>query len=105
MLSNKSASGTSFHDKVWTATYNDMVKAIGEPQYTGIDKSNYMWVCELPKEDVLQGSEVFTVYDWKYYRPLRNGEVVEWHIGSHDAYTSMLAIDYLMDAFSSLLKK
>jgi hypothetical protein len=76
-----------------------MVNAIGKPQYTGIDKTNYMWVCELPT------GEVYTIYDWKYYRPLSEEEVVEWHIGAHDAYTAILAIDDLMDAFSSLLRK
>ena len=101
MLSNKSASGTSFHGQVFTATYNDMVKAIGKPQIAqndGQDKCNYDWICELPT------GEVYTIYDWKYYRPLKNDEVVEWHIGARDAYTALLAIDDLMDAFSSLLK-
>lgn len=89
MLSNKDATGTSWHGQIWTATYNDMVKAIGEPQYSGNDgrdKVNYEWTCELPT------GEVYTIYDWKYYRPLKDDEMIEWHIGARDAYTAICAI-------------
>ena len=77
-LSFKSGSGTSFYDTVITCSYNQLVQAIGEPQYsdnTGEDKTNFDWKCEL------NDGRVFTIYDWKEYRPLKLDEIIEWHIG------------------------
>lgn len=77
-LSTKSANGTSFHDTVITCSYNQLVEAIGEPQgieNTGEDKVNFDWTCEL------NDGRVFTIYDWKEYRPLKMDEIIEWHIG------------------------
>jgi hypothetical protein len=33
---------------------------------------------------------VFTVYDWKHYRPIGEDEVVDFHIG---AYTNHIAFE------------
>lgn len=77
-LSNQSGTGTSFYDTVITCTYNQLVQAIGEPQHsdnTGEDKTNFDWTCEL------NDGQVFTIYDWKEYRPLKLDEIIEWHIG------------------------
>lgn len=77
-LSFKSGTGTSFYDTVITCSYNQLVQAIGEPQYsdnTGEDKTNFDWKCEL------NDGRVFTIYDWKEYRPLKLDEIIEWHIG------------------------
>ena len=80
-LSFKSGSGTSFYDTVITCSYNQLVQAIGEPQYsdnTGEDKTNFDWKCEL------NDGRVFTIYDWKEYRPLKLDEIIEWHIGGNN---------------------
>ena len=70
--------GTSFHDTVIYATPQQLIDAIGSPSYAnneGEDKVNMEWVCETGD------GEVFTIYDWKYYRPLEMDEEVGWHIG------------------------
>jgi hypothetical protein len=80
-LSFKSANGTSFYDTVITCTYNQLVQAIGVPQgsdNTGEDKVNFDWTCEL------NDGRVFTIYDWKEYRPIGKEEIIEWHIGGNN---------------------
>ncbi len=52
---------------------------------TGEDKTNFDFVLET------EAGEVFSIYDWKYYRPLDLDEVVEWHIGSKTPATSFAA--------------
>jgi len=94
-LSFKSASGTSFHDTVIVCSYNQLAQAIGEPQYsenTGEDKVNFDWTCEL------NDGRVFTIYDWKEYRPISKDEPIAWHIGgtskiiTHQALIEMTAL-------------
>ena len=94
-LSFKSASGTSFHDTVIVCSYNQLAQAIGEPQYsenTGEDKVNFDWTCELTD------GRVFTIYDWKEYRPIKPNEQIAWHIGgtskiiTHQALIEMTAL-------------
>jgi L-ascorbate metabolism protein UlaG (beta-lactamase superfamily) len=76
-----SGSGTSFHDTTFRATPAQLRKILGEPadeNNTGEDKVNMEWVMET------DAGEVFTVYDWKMYRPLRENEKVSWHIGGEN---------------------
>jgi len=78
----KSSFGTSFYGDTITATYKQLVKAIGEPQYAqnnGEDKSNFDWILET------EDGTVFTVYDWKEYRSIKPNETIEWHIGANNA--------------------
>lgn len=87
-LSKKSGTGTSFYDTVITCSYNQLVLAIGEPQgsyNTGEDKTNFDWTCEL------KDGGVFTIYDWKEYRPLNLSEIIEWHIGGNSDIVTRLA--------------
>lgn len=75
----QSTDGTSFHGVTIRASVEQLTKAFGDPTIvdnTGDDKVNYEWDMETDE------GEVFTIYDWKYYRPLRSDESVEWHIGS-----------------------
>ena len=88
-LSFKSANMTSFHDTVITCTYNQLVLAIGVPQCsdnTGEDKVNFDWTCEL------EDGRVFTIYDWKEYRPIGKDEVIEWHIGGESGIVTRQAL-------------
>jgi len=97
MLSDKSADGTSFHDDVIVTTFNKLVDVIGYPQIadnTGEDKSNYDWNCETDE------GIVFTIYDWKEYRPIDDDEEIEWHIGAHDAFKSVAAYKYMESLLS-----
>jgi len=74
----KSIEGTSFHDSVISETLANLISVLGKPNYScndGKDKVNFEW--EMETED----GTVFTVYDWKQYRPVSDHEVIEWHIG------------------------
>lgn len=74
----KSAVGTSFHKTTLKCSVNTLIEILGEPMYDGNDgedKVNFEW--EMETED----GDVFTVYDWKEYRPISKNEIIEWHIG------------------------
>lgn len=73
-----STSGTSFHSVEIEATLSQLKQVLGEPDYSpndGEDKVNFEWERETKR------GNVFTVYDWKEYRPIGEGEVISWHIG------------------------
>ena len=75
--SNKTG-GTSFHGVTLTTTPQQLIDALGEPQYfsnDGSDKTNMDY--SLETEDEI----AFTIYDWKEYRPLQMDELIEFHIG------------------------
>ena len=89
-LSNQSISGTSFHNSTITASVNELIAAIGEPQYQsndGQDKVNFEWDCET------EDGDVFTIYDWKEYRPISRDEQIEWHIGGNSGYQTSIAAE------------
>lgn len=75
---SKETCGTSWHGVAFEATPNQLLDILGEPAWfdnTGRDKVNFDWKMET------YGGKVFTVYDWKEYRPLLPDEVISWHIG------------------------
>ena len=81
----QSANGTSFHSITIKTTLGKLRAAFGDPQgdyNDGSDKSNIDYVLETSNGDV------FTVYDWKNYRPIGEDEVLDFHIG---AYTNHIA--------------
>ena len=95
---NKRVSGTSFHDSIVTASVDQLIQVLGEPNEdsnTGQDKVNFEWEMEL------ESGEVFTVYDWKEYRMLRTYEMIEWHIGGFDPATTDRAAKQIMQAILS----
>lgn len=87
-FTTKSSGGTSFHGTTFTATVAELRKVLGIPadNNSGRDKVNFEW-----KKQTETGS-VFTVYDWKTYRPLKEDELVNWHIGAHSKRTSQEAL-------------
>jgi hypothetical protein len=96
---NKSANGTSFHDMTFTATVADLRKILGEPQCEqndGQDKCNFDWTMET------EDGTVFTVYDWKEYRKLKEDEDIEWHVGGHSGLDTMKALEEIEEALASL---
>ena len=96
-LSFKNPTGTSFHNVTIRCTANQMIRAIGEAQWgnnDGRDKVNFDWICET------KYGAVFTVYDWKFYRPLDLDEEVAFHIGAHRADTALTAQKELLKLFS-----
>jgi hypothetical protein len=73
-------------------TVNKLIDAIGKPQIEdndGNDKVNVEWICEL------SDGTVFTIYDWKEYRPLEYDEEIEFHIGAKNGELSKRAADTL----------
>lgn len=92
---NKRVSGTSFHDSIVTATVDQLIQVLGEPNEdsnTGQDKVNFEWEMEL------ESGEVFTVYDWKEYRMLRTDEMIEWHIGGFNGHVTNQAANQINQA-------
>lgn len=91
--------GTSFHQVTIEATVDELITILGEPAYNannGSDKTNYEWEMETSQ------GQPFSVYDWKEYRVLPKYEVIQWHIGSHDKYSSLIAQDEIQDALNNL---
>ena len=77
-LTTKSSGMTSFYDTTITTTLSKLIMALGEPQYLGNDgqdKTNVDYECET------ENGDVFTIYDWKEYRPIGMNETIEFHIG------------------------
>lgn len=92
---NKTANGTSFHDVTITATPQQLITILGEPNNnSGDNKVNMEWVCE-NNDGVL-----ITIYDWKENRPINNNENIKWHIGGRsikDTLTAKLEILKLLN--------
>ena len=91
-----SANGTSFHGSTFKATPKQLVEAIGEITNgrSGDGKVTMEWVRELDSADV------FTIYDWKYYRSIGMDEEIEWHIGGHNKNVTELAKEEILNLLS-----
>jgi hypothetical protein len=92
-LTKKSTNMTSFYDTTIICTANQLIAAIGKPQYAVNDaeeKINFEWECET------KSGKVFTIYDWKEYRELDLNEKIKWHIGGFSFMDTMEAKDELM---------
>ena len=84
----QSTDGTSFHSITIKTTLGRLRAAFGDPQCEnnyGEDKSNIDYSLETSDGDV------FTVYDWKHYRPIGEDEVVNFHIGAHTNHIAFQA--------------
>ncbi len=84
----QSTDGTSFHGVTIRASVDELISAFGDPSFefnTGEDKVNFEWDMETDE------GEVFTIYDWKEYRPLQRDEYVTWHIGAKSKSDSNVA--------------
>lgn len=91
---NRSASGTSFHDVTIKTSIQALKSLLGEPTYIGDpseDKVTHEWVCET------QEGNVITIYDWKEYRKLLQSEEVEFHIGGFTFFDTLDAKDEIID--------
>ena len=97
---NKSTGGTSFHGTTFSATVQDLRKALGLPEYEqndGEDKINFEWVLET------EDGEVFTVYDWKEYHELdEEMEDIDWHIGGNSKAITEKALEEIEDALRDI---
>ena len=95
--SNQDPSGTSFFNDMIQASVTDLRKMFGEPDddnNTGDDKVNFEWICET------EAGDVFTIYDWKHYRPLGDNELVSWHIGGNGSRVTGQAVNEIESLFN-----
>ncbi len=93
---------TSFHGSVIQCTVSDLRSILGEPRYQGNDgkdKVNFDWVMET------ESGDVFTVYDWKEYRPLDENEVIEWHVGGRSGEVTNQAVNEMADGLNKLFSQ
>lgn len=91
------AGGTSFFNHTFQATPETLKRAFGYPQYgtnDGKDKTNYDWLLTVD-------GQVFTIYDWKYYRSLKDDELITWHIGAHNAIVGAEALKQVQDLLAN----
>ena len=89
---NKSDHMTSFHGDTITTTLNTLKALFPESwrgENDGKDRVNVFFTLETEE------GKVFTIYDWKEYRPLAGDEPVEFHIGGHSRMTTMDAREEL----------
>mgnify|MGYP003638000032 CR=1 FL=1 len=99
---NDQADGTSFFDVKIIATPNQLIslaKKLGADYYDcnyGTDKVNFDFIFETSKGDV------FTVYDWKAYKPLNLDKYHNFHIGALSFGISLEAREELHDEFEKL---
>jgi len=79
----KSSNGTSFYGDTIRTSYNILEIVLGKPQAYEDGKVAFEWTKEID-------GEVFTIYDWKeeYFF---DDDLIDWHIGAHDAETSKKA--------------
>lgn len=91
-LPTATASGTSFHGTTFKATPNQLINSLGEIDYegSGDDKTSMEWVRELDSADI------FTIYDWKYYRKIDMDEEIEWNIGGYNKKVTELAKEEIL---------
>jgi hypothetical protein len=85
-FTNKTSSGTSFYGIEFSATPQQLVDLFPDSyneQNDGEDKTNFDFTLET------ENGDVFTIYDWKEYRPLEMNEIIEWHIGGKNEQTCL----------------
>lgn len=80
----------SYHGVNVRASYTQLSLAFGQGEILNDDKVSYEWVCET------EDSRKFTIYDWKEGR-FSDDQVIEWHIGSDDLYSSLVAKDEIIE--------
>lgn len=72
---------TSFHDVTLKARLRDLITLFPESYKNygnlGEGKVNFSFTLETDE------GVVFTIYDWKEYRPITLDEEIEWNIGGH----------------------
>ena len=88
---------TSYHGTKVKASYTQLSLAFGDAEYIGDEKVSYQWICET------DDGRPFTIYDWREGR-FNDEKVIEWHIGSHDRYSSLVAKDEVTEELMRILR-
>ena len=83
-----SVAGTSYHNVNVRATYNDLVRALGQPTFDdeSEDGKSYVewWGYVEDNQGVKVPNSEWTLYDWKEAESPKDNptEIYEWHIGA-----------------------
>jgi hypothetical protein len=86
----KYGSGTSFHGSTIKTTPRELKKLFPYSWRNGGDgKTNFDFTLEDGE------GNIFTIYDWKYYRKLGEDEAIIWHIGAKSKFISDAAASEL----------
>lgn len=100
---NFASSGTSLQGYM-NASYDSLVEAFGEPQYTetsGDGKVDIEWNLKITEKDFGESHDV-TIYNWKDYDgglTARTEQDYNWHIGGRTSLASV----YIKEAFEELM--
>lgn len=95
---NKNTNLTSYHGYDIETTAEKLIALFPDSYFlenTGEDKTNIDF--SLETED----GNVFTVYDWKMFRPISMTETIHFHIGSHSPAISAQAKNELETILNS----
>ena len=95
----QSIHATSFHGTEVKTTLKNLREILGQPdqeQNDGEDKVNFDWHMETETGDL------FTVYDWKEYRPIKETETICWHIGGRSKAETERAAKEILTALNNL---
>jgi hypothetical protein len=90
---SKSPSETSFHGttiKTTVGRLKELFPNSYDEQNDGSDKTNYDFTLETSTGDV------FTIYDWKEYRPIQDDEIIDFHIGGFNSTVTKQAKNELI---------
>lgn len=91
----KSSNFTSFFDVTFVSTPDKLLKLLPSRQLhvdnSGKNKTNFDWTL------MTDTGILFTIYDWKYYRPLDLNEPVIWHIGGFSKSQTEDALGKLLE--------
>lgn len=96
---NKNTNGTSSFGVTILTSIEQLKKINVFPvceQNDGQDKTNFDFELET------EAGEPFTIYDWKYYRPIEETELVNFHIGSYTLRASERAKKELEESLKNL---
>lgn len=91
---------TAFYGTTLRTTLRNLITLFPE-SYThngnfGEEKVNFNFTLET------EDDKVFTIYDWKEYRPLTLDEEINWHIGGFNGYDTMVACDEVLAMLEGL---
>ena len=88
-VGNFNANGSCFQGHMPKGTtYQSLVKVFGEPNEHGYGdgKVTVEWRGKID-------GELFTIYDWKEYRPISQSEIIGWHIGGESSKVTRKALN------------
>lgn len=95
-----SVAGISYHNVDVRATYNDLVRALGQPTFDGDSEKSHVewWGYVEDNQGVKVPNSEWTLYDWKESENPKDNptEIYEWHIGAKGSISADNVQDLIM---------